>query len=779
MIKKKKDSVEIPLPAVRILPVDGIVPLPHVIFPVVLREDNLHQLVQDAMKDDKTVGVFTRILTDDPDINDEAIYETGVSCSILKVIQTGDGSTRVLLRGLYRIAIKNEVETELPYRLGIVNKLEEIPGPKIKAEAYVRTISELFQRIISISPIFPEEIQDVIFAIEEPSKLSDLVASSLNIRIQEKYQFLKELNVLKRLEHLVKALRKEYKVIELNAKINDDVSQEVNRQQREFLLREQLEAIKKELGESEDDDPEVQDIHKKLKKVKLTEEARNAVEKEIERLSMMSPFSSEYTVSKTYIDWMLDLPWGIFTDDNLDINRAAKILDEDHYGLGDVKDRIQEFLAVLKLKQDTKSPILCLVGPPGVGKTSLGKSIARSMQRKFIRFSVGGMRDEAEIRGHRKTYIGSMPGRIVQYMKKCGSQNPVIMLDEVDKIGSDFRGDPSSALLEVLDPEQNKDFRDNYLEVAFDLSRVFFIATANTTHSIPPALLDRVEVIRMPGYITPEKVEIARQFLIPRQIKQNGLDRKKIRFYPKSIESIIEDYTMEAGVRALEREIAKICRKTARIFAKEDDNKKVNISGKNLHEFLGPKKIFKDNIPDRDELGIATGLAYTQSGGDVLPVEVTLMPGKGNFKTTGQLGDVMKESVDTAISYLRASAQKFRIEAVDFFDHDVHIHFPAAAIPKDGPSAGITITTAVLSCFSKRKVRHGIAMTGEISLRGRILPVGGIREKITAAKRMKIKTVILPKANKPDLEKVPEMVKNGINFIYVEHFEEIVENVLI
>ncbi len=779
MIKKKKDSVEIPLPAVRILPVDGIVPLPHVIFPVVLREDNLHQLVQDAMKDDKTVGVFTRILTDDPDINDEAIYETGVSCSILKVIQTGDGSTRVLLRGLYRIAIKNEVETELPYRLGIVNKLEEIPGPKIKAEAYVRTISELFQRIISISPIFPEEIQDVIFAIEEPSKLSDLVASSLNIRIQEKYQFLKELNVLKRLEHLVKALRKEYKVIELNAKINDDVSQEVNRQQREFLLREQLEAIKKELGESEDDDPEVQDIHKKLKKVKLTEEARNAVEKEIERLSMMSPFSSEYTVSKTYIDWMLDLPWGIFTDDNLDINRAAKILDEDHYGLGDVKDRIQEFLAVLKLKQDTKSPILCLVGPPGVGKTSLGKSIARSMQRKFIRFSVGGMRDEAEIRGHRKTYIGSMPGRIVQYMKKCGSQNPVIMLDEVDKIGSDFRGDPSSALLEVLDPDQNKDFRDNYLEVAFDLSRVFFIATANTTHSIPPALLDRVEVIRMPGYITPEKVEIARQFLIPRQIKQNGLDRKKIRFYPKSIESIIEDYTMEAGVRALEREIAKICRKTARIFAKEDDNKKVNISGKNLHEFLGPKKIFKDNIPDRDELGIATGLAYTQSGGDVLPVEVTLMPGKGNFKTTGQLGDVMKESVDTAISYLRASAQKFRIEAVDFFDHDVHIHFPAAAIPKDGPSAGITITTAVLSCFSKRKVRHGIAMTGEISLRGRILPVGGIREKITAAKRMKIKTVILPKANKPDLEKVPEMVKNGINFIYVEHFEEIVENVLI
>ncbi|MDZ7797672.1 MAG: endopeptidase La [Candidatus Marinimicrobia bacterium] len=779
MTKKKKDPVEIAHPAMRILPVDGIVPLPHVIFPVVLREDNLHQLVQDAMKGDKTVGVFTRILTDDPDINDEAIYETGVSCSILKIIQTGDGSTRVLLRGLYRIAIKNEVETELPYRLGIVNKLEEIPGPKIKAEAYVRTISELFQRIISISPIFPEEIQDVIFAIEEPSKLSDLVASSLNIRIQEKYQFLKELNVLKRLEHLVKALRKEYKIIELNAKINDNVSQEVNRQQREFLLREQLEAIRKELGESEDDDPEVQDIHKKLKKVKLTEEARNAVEKEIERLSMMSPFSSEYTVSKTYIDWMLDLPWGIFTDDNLDINRAAKILDEDHYGLGDVKDRIQEFLAVLKLKQDTKSPILCLVGPPGVGKTSLGKSIARSMQRKFIRFSVGGMRDEAEIRGHRKTYIGSMPGRIIQYMKKCGSQNPVIMLDEVDKIGSDFRGDPSSALLEVLDPEQNKDFRDNYLEVAFDLSRVFFIATANTTHSIPPALLDRVEVIRMPGYITPEKVQIARQFLIPRQIKQNGLDRKKIRFYSKSVENIIEDYTMEAGVRALEREIAKICRKTARIFAKGDNNKKVNISGKNLHEFLGPKIIFKDNIPDRDELGIATGLAYTQSGGDVLPVEVTLMPGKGNFKTTGQLGDVMKESVDTAISYLRASAQKFHIEAVDFFDHDVHIHFPAAAIPKDGPSAGITITTAVLSCFSKRKVRHGIAMSGEISLRGRILPVGGIREKITAAKRMKIKTVILPKANKPDLEKVPEMVKNGINFIYVEHFEEIVENVLV
>ncbi|MBN2781316.1 MAG: endopeptidase La, partial [Candidatus Marinimicrobia bacterium] len=565
----------------------------------------------------------------------------------------------------------------------------------------------------------------------------------------------------------------------LNSRINDHVNKEVSRQQREFLLREQLEAIKKELGESDEDDPEILDMNKKLDAVKLTEEAQNAVEKEIERLALMSPYSSEYTVSKSYIDWILDLPWGIYTEDSLDINRAATILDEDHYGLTDIKDRIVEFLSVLKLKQDAKSPILCLVGPPGVGKTSLGKSIARAMHREFIRFSVGGMRDEAEIRGHRKTYIGSMPGRIIQYIKKCGSQNPVIMLDEVDKIGSDFRGDPSSALLEVLDPEQNKDFRDNYLEVAFDLSKVFFIATANSTHSIPPALLDRMELITMPGYITPEKVQIAKQFLIPRQISQNGLTRRQLQFSPKVIESIIENYTMEAGVRGLEREIASVCRKTARMFAKDNNAKKVTFTLSNMVQFLGPKKIFKDALPTRDEVGIVVGLAYTQSGGDVLPVEVTLMPGKGIFKTTGQLGDVMKESVETAISYLRASAERYHLEPVQFFKYDIHIHFPAAAIPKDGPSAGVTVTTAVLSCLTGRKVRHDVAMTGEISLRGRVLPIGGVREKVTAAKRMNMKTVILPRANQSDLEKVPEMVKTGIEFVFVDHYRDIVDRVLL
>jgi ATP-dependent Lon protease len=506
---------------------------------------------------------------------------------------------------------------------------------------------------------------------------------------------------------------------------------------------------------------------------------KKAVEKEIERLSLMSPFSSEYTVSKTYIDWMLDLPWGKFTEDQLDINEASDILDDDHFGLEDVKDRILEFLSVLKLKQNAKSPILCLVGPPGVGKTSIGKSVARAMHREFIRFSVGGMRDEAEIRGHRKTYIGSMPGRIIQYIKKCGSQNPVIMLDEVDKIGTDFRGDPASALLEVLDPEQNKDFRDNYLEVAFDLSKVFFIATANSTHSIPPALLDRMELIDMPGYITPEKVQIAKQFLVPRQIEQNGLTKKQLRFAPQSIDAMIEHYTMEAGVRSLEREIAKVCRKSAREFAKDETHEKIVLDKENLEQFLGPKKIFKDNLPTENEIGIVVGLAYTQSGGDVLPVEVTLMPGKGNFKMTGLLGDVMKESVETAISYLRASADEFGIEPILFLNRDIHIHFPAAAIPKDGPSAGVTITTAVLSCLTGRKVRYNVAMTGEISLRGRVLPIGGVREKVTAAKRMKIKTVILPKANQSDLEKVPEMVKKGISFVFVDHFQDIIGNVLL
>ncbi len=780
MTKKKKIQDVMP-PTLRILPVEGIIPLPHIIFPVMIREDHLHTLIADALKGDKTIAVFTRILSDEPETDEstEEIYETGVACSILKIIQTGDGTSRVLLRGLHRIAIEREMDTELPYRTAIVRTLNEIPGPRIRTEAYIRTISDLFQRIISISPIFPEEIQDVIFAIEDPSKLSDLIASSLNIHVSEKYQFLKELNVIKRLDLLVKALQKEHKIIELNARINDHVSKEVSRQQREFLLREQLEAIKKELGESDEDDPEILDMNKKLDAVKLTEEAQNAVEKEIERLALMSPYSSEYTVSKSYIDWILDLPWGIYTEDSLDINHAANILDEDHYGLTDIKDRIVEFLSVLKLKQDAKSPILCLVGPPGVGKTSLGKSVARAMHREFIRFSVGGMRDEAEIRGHRKTYIGSMPGRIIQYIKKCGSQNPVIMLDEVDKIGNDFRGDPSSALLEVLDPEQNKDFRDNYLEVAFDLSKVFFIATANSTHSIPPALLDRMELITMPGYITPEKVQIAKQFLIPRQISQNGLTRRQLQFSPKVIENIIENYTMEAGVRGLEREIASVCRKTARMFAKDSNAKKVTFSLGNMVQFLGPKKIFKDALPTRDEVGIVVGLAYTQSGGDVLPVEVTLMPGKGIFKTTGQLGDVMKESVETAISYLRASAERYHLEPVQFFKYDIHIHFPAAAIPKDGPSAGVTVTTAVLSCLTGRKVRHDVAMTGEISLRGRVLPIGGVREKVTAAKRMNMKTVILPRANQSDLDKVPDMVKTGIEFVFVDHYRDIVDRVLL
>ncbi|MBW6458069.1 MAG: endopeptidase La [FCB group bacterium] len=779
MTKALKESGKLPPSAIRILPLEGIVALPHIIFPVIIREDDLHMLISDALKSDKIVGAFTRIEPDSPDDDKaEEIYETGVACTIQKIIQTGDGSTRVLLRGLHRIRIEEESESSLPYRIGKVKKLKEIPAPKLKSEAYIRTISELFQRIISINPIFPEEIQDVIFAISDPSKLCDLVASGLSIQVEEKYRFLEELNIAKRLELLIKALKKEYKIIELNAKINDHINDEVNRQQREFLLREQMEAIKKELGESEDDDPEIQEINKKLSNIKLTDEALAAVEKEIERLSMMSPYSSEYTVSKSYIDWMLELPWGIYTDDSLDITRAASILDEDHYGLSDVKDRILEFLSVLKLKQDAKSPILCLVGPPGVGKTSLGKSIARAMQREFLRFSVGGMRDEAEIRGHRKTYIGAMPGRIIQYIKKCGSQNPVIMLDEVDKIGSDFRGDPSSALLEVLDPEQNKDFRDNYLEVAFDLSKVFFIATANSTHCIPHALLDRMETITLPGYITPEKVQIARKFLIPRQLEQNGLSRKQLGFSPRSVEAMIEHYTMEAGVRSLEREIARVCRKTARIFAKDSGHEKITFSQKNMETFLGPKKIFKDNLPVRNELGIVVGLAYTQSGGDVLPVEATLMPGKGNFKTTGQLGEVMKESVETAISYLRSAAKQYRIEPVDFFNHDIHIHFPAAAIPKDGPSAGISITTAVLSCLTGRKVRHDIAMTGEISLRGRILPIGGVREKVTAAKRMNIKTVILPKANRSDLEKIPEMVRTGMRFIFVEDFREIVDTVL-
>ncbi|MGC9513097.1 MAG: endopeptidase La [Fidelibacterota bacterium] len=769
--KKKRKSPD-GSDQIKLLAIDGNVPFPNIIFPVVVREERHLQLIQEAITSDRIVGVFARKNPDDLLDESNDLFEVGVACLILKMFQSPDGSMRVLLRGLHRIRL-DKIIMEEPYPVARVHSLVETVGDSLKTEALTRAIADLFQQILALSPVLPEEIQEIVFSIEDPSKLSDLVTSALNLKVSEKQQILEESRITERLTILVRLLKKELKLIELNAKIHDRVSSSLNQTQREYYLREQMKAIQNELGEDEESNPELLEIHRKMDSLPLSQEARDAAEKELERLKLMHPSSSEYSVGRNYLDWLLGLPWGKKTEALLELKKAAAILDKDHYGLEDVKNRILEFLAVLSLNKEAKSPILCFVGPPGVGKTSLGQSIARAMGRKFIRFSLGGMHDEAEIRGHRKTYIGAMPGRIIQYIRKIGVKNPLIMLDEVDKVGQDFRGDPSSALLEVLDPEQNFDFRDNYLEVSFDLSNVFFIATANQEFTIPDALLDRMEIIHLPGYITPEKIQIAKRFLVPRQVKSAGLKSAHIRFTAKALENIIENYTMEAGVRKLEQHISQICRKVARNIAEEPDTPRVNISTRNLETYLGPPRVFKEEVPHRDMMGVAVGLAYTESGGDVLPVEATLMKGTGSQKMTGQLGDVMKESVSTAISFLRANADVYGIKTNRFLDYDIHLHFPAAAIPKDGPSAGVTVTTAVLSVLLQKKIRHDVAMTGEISLRGRILPVGGIREKVTAARRAGIRQVILPAANKGDVVRVPDEVKNGMTFFYVSRYEDI------
>ncbi|MDD3806566.1 MAG: endopeptidase La [Candidatus Marinimicrobia bacterium] len=765
--KKQKISEEI-----KILALDNNVPFPTIIFPVVVREEQDIELIQEAISSDRLVGVFARKNSDELLDNSQDLYSVGVASLIIKMFKSTDGSVRILLRGLHRIKL-NKIIHEDPYPIGKVHSQEDILGDALQTEALMRTVGELFQEILSLAPILPEEIQEIIFSIEDPSKLSDLVTSALNLKVSEKQQILEEDRLDKRLTLLVDFLQKELKIIELNTKIQERVSSSLNDAQRDYFLREQLKAIQSELGEDEFSDPELVEIQQKIATLPLSEEAKLAAKKEINRLKLMHPSSPEYAVGRNYLDWLLGLPWGKKTESTLDLKKAEHILNTDHYGLEDIKNRILEYLAILSLNKHAKSPILCFVGPPGVGKTSLGQSIAKAMGREFIRFSLGGMHDEAEIRGHRKTYIGAMPGRIIQYIQKIGVKNPLIMLDEVDKVGLDFRGDPTSALLEVLDPEQNFSFRDNYLEVSFDLSDVFFIATANQEFTIPEALLDRMEIIRLPGYITPEKIQIAKRFLIPRQLARSGLSPSHVRFTPKVIEQTIENYTMEAGVRKLEQQISQICRKIARQIAENPITPQITISTQNVENYLGPPKIFKEDIPKKDMIGVAVGLAYTESGGDVLPVEATMMEGSGSNKMTGQLGDIMKESVSTAISFIRSNAKVYGIKTNLFLDYDIHLHFPAAAIPKDGPSAGVTITTAVLSILLKKKIHHNIAMTDEISLRGRILPVGGIREKVTADRRAGIKKVILPLANKGDVALVPPDVTEGMTFYYVTHYQEI------
>ncbi|HHS12241.1 MAG TPA: endopeptidase La [bacterium] len=755
-----------------ILPVANVLIFPYVVAPLIITDERRMALVNEALTDRKIVGLFAmRSSSGEPEVGN--LYKIGTAALILKMFRIPDGNMGLMIQGLTRIRLKEITQTE-PYLKGRVQLIREETARGVKIEALVREVIEIFQQIISISPFLPDELAGVVSSVGNPGRLADLVASNMKMDIEDRQAILGTLNVEDRLIRLLTLLNKELELLKLGSKIQSEVRNKIEEGQKEFFLREQMKAIQKELGDKDDRTAEIEELKKKIDEAALPQEAREAAEKELDRLMRMPPQAAEYTVSRTYLDWLTGLPWQISTKDNIDLEMARQILDEDHYDLQDVKDRILEFLAVRKLKQSSKGPILCFVGPPGVGKTSLGRSIARAMNRNFIRYSLGGMRDEAEIRGHRRTYIGSLPGRIIQSIKKAGSNNPVFMLDEIDKVGSDFRGDPASALLEVLDPEQNDSFSDHYLEVSFDLSRVMFITTANVLDTIPRPLLDRMEVLRLPGYIDEEKVEIARRYLIPRQKDENGLKRGQIQFNRAAIRKIISEYTREAGVRNLEREIGTCCRKVARRIA-EGKIKKISVDIVNVPEFLGPRKFFSEIAQRKDHVGVATGLAWTPVGGVILFVEATIMPGNKGLVLTGQLGEVMKESAQAALSYIRSHAGELKIEEDFFRKQDVHVHIPEGATPKDGPSAGVTLATALVSLLTQRPVRHNVAMTGEVTLRGKVLSVGGIKEKVLAAKRAGIRQIILPKFNEKDLTEIPENIRRSMQFHFVEQLNEVFE----
>ncbi|MGZ3590191.1 MAG: endopeptidase La [Thermodesulfobacteriota bacterium] len=770
--KSKDDKVVVPeeLP---ILPLRGTVLYPDLILPIMVGRKKSVKLIDDAMDSDRIIGVITQKRSEIEDPKESDLYSVGVAALILRMIRELDGSQRVIVQGVSRMKVREYIQRE-PYYRARSEVIDEGLVQGVEIDALMMNLKNLFSRAVELAPYLTSELGTMVSNIKSPSILADLIASNLNISTTEKQGILETFDVRERLTKVHLFLNKEVQVLELGNKIQSQVKEDMDRTQREYYLREQLKAIKKELGELDEHSSEIKELKEKIKKAKMPPDALAAAEKELDRLAKIPPASAEYTVARTYLDWLAELPWSETTEDNLDIDNAQKTLDEDHYDLEKVKKRILEYLAVRKLKADMKGPILCFVGPPGVGKTSLGKSIARTMGRKFIRISLGGVRDEAEIRGHRRTYVGALPGRIIQGIKKAGSNNPVFMLDEVDKIGMDFRGDPSSALLEVLDPEQNFSFSDHYIDVPFDLQKVMFITTANVLDTIPPALRDRMETLELPGYSEDQKMMIAKQFLIPKQISEHGLSSEYIEFQDAALQTIISSYTREAGVRNLEREIATTCRGVAKDVAR-GIKEKVMISSDNLHKFLGPVKFFPEVAERTSEPGVATGLAWTPTGGDIIFVEVTKMRGEKGLTLTGQLGDVMKESAQAALAYVRSKAKELGIEEDFFAKNDIHIHVPAGAIPKDGPSAGITMFIALTSLLTNKPVRNDVAMTGEITLRGLVLPVGGIKEKVLAGMRAGIRTIILPKKNEKDLEEIPEHIRKQMNFKFIQRMDEAIE----
>ncbi len=753
-----------------ILPVSDLVLFPRIILPLALWEESAHKLINEVLLQDKIFGIVASREEKPAGYGPDNLYQVGTAAVILKMRQPEDDSMRLLIQGLYRFRVENYVGLE-PYFAAEITPIGDEYEPDLETEALVSSLKGLFLKMLELSPYLPSELGALVRELSDPRILADIIAGSLNISKAEKQELLETIEVKDRLRRLLTLVTRELEILELGKKIQTQVKGEMDKAQRDFYLREHIKALQKELGETDERTREVDELEFRLEEAKLPPHALKEAQRELARLKRTPPTSPDHQVIRNYLEWMIELPWSVATEDNLDLAQARQILDDDHYDLEKVKKRILEYLAVRKLKPDMKGPILCFVGPPGTGKTSLGRSIARALGRKFVRLSLGGVRDEAEIRGHRRTYVGALPGRIIQNLRRAASNNPVFILDEVDKIGADFRGDPSSALLEVLDPEQNFSFSDHFLDVGFDLSKVMFITTANILDTIPPPLRDRMEVLELAGYTEEEKLGIAFSHLIPRQLEAHGLTQEQLEIGLETVRRLIADYTREAGLRNLEREIAALCRGAAREIA-EGLKTQVTITAAEVPQYLGPPRFFREAALDHPEPGVATGLAWTPTGGDILFIEVLRMPGNGNLRLTGQLGDVMKESANAALSYIRARAPFLGIEE-DFFDKaDIHIHVPAGAIPKDGPSAGLAMLTSLVSLLSGRPVKQGLAMTGEITLRGHVLRVGGIKNKVLAAHRAGIKEIILPADNQVDLEEIPLAVRGDLIFHPVARLDE-------
>ncbi len=766
-------------PQVPLLPVRDVVVYPFMILPLFVGRDKSIRAVDEALSRERLILLAAQRDAEAEDPGPEELYPVGTVAMIMRMLKMPDGRVKILVQGVSRARILEFTRREPYFEAKIAEVTEPEVAPQgLEVEALIRSVKEQIQKGVNLGKGVSPDVLVIINNLEHPGRLADLVASNLDLKVEQAEQILEIFDPVERLKKLSELLGKEIEVLEMQHKIQSQAREEMDKTHREYYLREQLKAIQKELGEADERGQEIQELEQKIDRAKMPPEVAQEAKTQLGRLSRMHPDAAEASVVRTYLDWLIDIPWAKQTKDKLSIKQAHRILEKDHYDLEKVKERILEYLAVRKLKnklkRKMKGPILCFVGPPGVGKTSLGRSIARALGRKFVRISLGGVRDEAEIRGHRRTYIGALPGKIIQGIKQAGTNNPVFMMDEVDKVGADFRGDPSAALLEVLDPEQNVAFTDHYLGVPFDLRNVMFITTANLADPILPALKDRMEIIEISGYTEEEKLHIANRYILPRQLDEHGIGKKQLELTDEAVLKIIQSYTREAGLRNLEREVATICRKVARDVA-EGKKGLARVTGASLHRFLGAPKFLPEPEQEQDEVGVATGLAWTQTGGDILYIECTMMRGKGNLALTGHLGDVMKESAQAAMSYARSRGASLGIKEEVFAKHDIHVHVPAGAIPKDGPSAGITIATALISTLSRRPVRRDVAMTGEITLRGKVLPIGGLKEKVLAARRMGIKTVIVPAKNDKDVQELAANIRRGMQFVYADHMDQVLE----